>query len=927
VALAATGLVWPVGSSSASTAAVSQPTAHPSASDSYSIPGLEASAYRVTLVTGDQIQLTRGTNGHYAVSEAGASSAGPSTQSPNVRVTAGTSLDGSTNLRALPIEAANLVSTGRLDPELFDVSWLAAHGYGAASSALPLVVRYAPGSDDPASLVSRLPGTRLLANYATQRAAAVSLDLSDAPAFWAAVTGSAAGDLHPVGPPSLRGGIEAVWLGSSPTEPNRMQPADSTGSDTVTITFRGAANDDSWCENGYALCPWETSMYLAAVSGPHVGSTYQGTAACVDTNPCTELRETVHVPAGQYWATGASIFFADGIWQNVDFENPQLTVSGPTKLNFSVADAHQISIDTPKPNDSFANATQDYRIFANGEGLTNFTFTGYGAENWWLTSAADTVTAGTFYFSSLWTLGAPPVTMQVSSPEPFDLQASYPSYLPGVTMTRFTGTQTLPVVYAGTGTAQDFQGVDARGKLVLLKVKPDAGCKIYAWQLAHAKNAGADGVIFDPQDPYQTALFGNCGQPLYPAWNGAVPSGATIPWATIPLTEANQLLSMISQGTVEVRVSDSGASTYDYNLDFLETNQIPTYLAYVVSAQNLETVPTSFHGASVSTSVGVWAPQETLIPSTYTEIPSRPTDTQYYGPLSPSLVWIEQPCSTAACGPGAQTLMTFGVFDHATGSPQTWFDSPEVPGAISAWPAVYKAQPGHWTGKEAWQFCNYCRQGSTFYPIYNTISGSDPAVGVNGGYQYGSDQIQLYSNGQELTPTLEPVLSYTLPALEARYQMLTSVGSTDTEWNFTSGVPGAGQTPLGTQCVGTYLGVSSAPCQPDPLILLRYNAFTNQANAVTGSGTHQMDVDAYYQARQAPNTITTFQVWTSTNGGSSWQQDPVTSTGNGDFTVSYSVPSVAHSDGSVSLRVQASDSGGNSVSQTIYDAFGLTAGS
>jgi hypothetical protein len=67
-------------------------------------------------------------------------------------------------------------------------------------------------------------------------------------------------------------------------------------------------------------------------------------------------------------------------------------------------------------------------------------------------------------------------------------------------------------------------------------------------------------------------------------------------------------------------------------------------------------------------------------------------------------------------------------------------------------------------------------------------------------------------------------------------------------------------------------------------------------------------VTAYHQAPGA-SAITGLKLWTSTNGA---------------YTATITLPELSATSGKVSIKTQATDAGGNSVSQTIYNAWDLT---
>ncbi|GIF53167.1 subtilisin family serine protease [Asanoa ferruginea] len=101
-------------------------------------PESPAVAARITLVTGDTVELTPAQAGRYAATVDPA----PGRE----RITFHTlEVDG--GLRVVPSDAVPLIAAGRLDTDLFDVQRLIADGYGDATSpTLPLIVRGGTGA-------------------------------------------------------------------------------------------------------------------------------------------------------------------------------------------------------------------------------------------------------------------------------------------------------------------------------------------------------------------------------------------------------------------------------------------------------------------------------------------------------------------------------------------------------------------------------------------------------------------------------------------------------------------------------------------------------------------------------------------------------------------------------------------------------------
>ncbi|HTF12985.1 MAG TPA: S8 family serine peptidase [Asanoa sp.] len=136
-----------------------------------STKGEPAAAGRITLVTGDTVELTAAQAGRYAATVDPA----PGRE----RITFHTlEVDG--GLRVVPSDAVALIAAGRLDADLFDVQRLIADGYGdAASPTLPLIVR------GGAAAVQR--GSATLPSINATAVAPAKDTLAD---FWRAQTGA-----------------------------------------------------------------------------------------------------------------------------------------------------------------------------------------------------------------------------------------------------------------------------------------------------------------------------------------------------------------------------------------------------------------------------------------------------------------------------------------------------------------------------------------------------------------------------------------------------------------------------------------------------------------------------------------------------------------------------------------------------------------
>lgn len=169
------------------------------------------------------------------------------------------------------------------------------------------------------------------------------------------------------------------------------------------------------------------------------------------------------------------------------------------------------------------------------------------------------------------------------------------------------------------------------------------------------------------------------------------------------------------------------------------------------------------------------------------------------------------------------------------------------------------------------------------------------------------------------------IVAYDLPAEQARYTLENDADGVATVWEYTSQRPAEdGESEL-QPCMGTVLGDPDAgPCQPEPLIFLRYDLGVDLANTAPANRPHQITIAGYYQeGLESPPELTELRLEASFDGAQTWQPVATSSQGDGTFTATIRSPRLADTAGTVGLRVAAADTAGNTVEQTITEAFGL----
>jgi hypothetical protein len=928
-------------------------------------------AAQVTLITGGQVAVTEAPDGQYTAA------AVPGSGSP-LTISEQTGPGGvTTSLQAIPDAAEPLISSGQVNQGLFDVKYLAAHGDTGPAAQIPVTIAYA-GHLTAAQLrahADRLPGVTVLTALPGQGQVQITVAASRAAAFWAALTRpAAAGPSSVPAGAGLADGATRVWLTGHQTGPAASPRAQNgqplyTVTETITRTTGPAVGDhpllcsypDQQGNPTVGRLCWQSILTtLWGVAGPGTGVAYNPDATgavCVAEQPakplpvCSAIQISYSVPAGVYFAQGSGLFnTADNMdhtleqaWLELDV--PQLTVAGNTSFTIDANQAVPVTATTPQPGQQWTSSLVSARALPDGASVT-LIYGGQsapGANSLWAvpTPAGEQATIGQYSLSPTLALQKPQVTATVSGPGHMALHLVYAEcddfyYCGSGNPVRFSGSKSLQLADAGQGTASDFSKINAQGKLVIIRpvncsqnpfpgqpcaqtgAGSDPGTPVQWAQLENALHAGAAGVLFDvgtDPDGYLNALPVTLNTQSTTGYH-TIPD---IPVAGIDNAEGNSLLSRLAKGAVTVAVHDSGPTPYAYFLSFAQEGQIAASLNYTVSSRQLAEVTNSYHSASPATPVdiGVIAERADYIMGGggSFQITAPSVIRQYYGPLSPSDIWDLQSAGVSGLD------STWTVLDQPDSSALNWEEPPATPGAPAVGPDVYQAQPDYLVPFVALisylHFCAGCVQANTFYPVFYNVNGGNPGA-ITTPIAFAPGSIHLYNAaGQQITPTVfRKFATYQLPAQPSRYKLVTPT----TTWDFTSVNPATDHTPAGTFCTGTYFGATTAPCQAEPLVFLRYNAGLSLANTIT-PGVHQLQITGYHQDPAAP-PVTSLKLWTSTDGGKTWQQARVSGGRGGNFTAIYTVPA-SGTNGYVSIKAEASDSAGNDITQKIDNAYAI----
>ncbi|WP_329298351.1 S8 family serine peptidase [Streptomyces sp. NBC_00659] len=438
---------------------------------------------------------------------------------------------------------------------------------------------------------------------------------------------------------------------------------------------------------------------------------------------------------------------------------PQVQVTGATSVELDLRKAKPVSVDTTEPTETYRQVFKLQRASADGNwGLTAQLVNDYGPgePNVWVLPTGK-VSVGTLAFNSQHVLVPRSVTMKVTGGgASFDLEARYPkpdTSIQGgtqqwkengrmvnrfvrLTIPRLPTHGKKPVVYAGTGTAEELAEIDATGALVLMRPTDicTKTCNFTALRerVTAAAAAGAVGVLVTGGTDRVT--LESYGTRLYSCANGPdscppVEPYAALPIVTVPPAEAATLIRRTEGGAghgVKVELGGNSEVSKSYALAFGTSGQVSAGLPYRVLPKDLVRVDHRIHAdrPGVTTWFG-WSRTTEAGPVIVDMDLPKPAGqrqiTTWVGPQDDSAVDTFEVATRDYVAPSvARATGATEARDLALDRKTTidWNTGPSLPGAV---PQV-RTRSGftNSTGLP----CAGCREADRFWPtMYVTSSG------------------------------------------------------------------------------------------------------------------------------------------------------------------------------------------------------------
>ncbi|MGW1886053.1 S8 family serine peptidase [Streptomyces sp. NPDC001970] len=569
-------------------------------------------------------------------------------------------------------------------------------------------------------------------------------------------------------------------------------------------------------------------------------------------------------------------------WHLTQVIRPELKLSSDLEIVLDARTAKPIEVRTPKASEQQGMIHFGaYRAF--GSRKIASTTVEFDAVRTVFATPTARAAKGDFEFYSRWRMVAPRLQARALGANAPELTPVLFNYSPAV-----DGKRRLPLVFVEP---DSLSGKDLRGKAVLMRT--DGG---RPEQVAAVARTGASALM----------IINEFAGPVWQPW---VPAGERDPLITmhVPQEQGEALAAWLKgQRTGTLELSGTSSSPYLYDLALVEKDVVPARLSYTVKSSGTATVESRYHrpgtDAWSSEQRFAWRPWQgtsfVLDHQSFVKLPSTRTETISAG----DTLWLERvthksPWHTMFSLGGG---MTGGVHQYTAGQRlrEDWYGSvvrPTAPAGNAAFRSV--------------------RTGDTFaLRLAELTDGEGRHYGFAGDDETDQVRTRLYRDGTQAADERAPWGSFPAAKGEGSYRLRVETSrnssawvfstSTDTSWSFRSSSPAAGQEAL------------------LPLVLLDYDVPVDTLNQVDGSSSTSLRLTARHQDGWTGARIAGMRVQASTDDGGRWASVPVSARGNGTFDVRLDRPLTRHAD-FVSLRVEAWDSAGNKVEQTVVRAFGV----
>ncbi|MFF9497864.1 S8 family serine peptidase [Streptomyces flaveolus] len=558
---------------------------------------------------------------------------------------------------------------------------------------------------------------------------------------------------------------------------------------------------------------------------------------------------------------------------------PQLNVTKDTTLVLDARKAHRMKLRTKDRVTETRSATLAFGRSWGDVWLHSGSIAGGSVVKDYLVDIQGRARDGDFEFDSFWRAYAP----QIEKLAVVGGATLHPTPASSGSV-NLDGTGQAALVDAGTGTPDELKAAEVSGKIALVRVADDG---LVVTQARNAKAAGAVAII--------------AHRPSAGPWKPSVGYGAApLPSLGIETDEAAALAAALAAGPVKLSWKATAASPFVYNLAFPETGTVTSVRTYEVEDRKLGKVESAYESMGVTAdfvdtllaarpygaTFGVGAFDSVAAPSARTEYYSA-GDSSWQRHLSSSFPWGESMVDRAR---------TYQAGSHRT---EKWYGGILVPSAprdsqgreqlaAERQDNLIGVAPGFWSDGE-----------------HSGLQGSFGDVG----------NMRLSSGGTVLGESGWPSGVFTVPAGDAAYELSMTTMKlgqpaavwkrstmTQTTWKFRSHRD------------------ENAYSQGIPLLFPGYDLPSDGMKTLAAKDGLKIGLSVSGHAGYTPGKLTEAKVSYSYDGGETWTAAATAQQG-GRWTAT-----VNHADAAgkpVTLRTELTDAHGNSVVQTVTDAYAV----
>ncbi|MEU7572186.1 S8 family serine peptidase [Micromonospora sp. NPDC049240] len=591
-------------------------------------------------------------------------------------------------------------------------------------------------------------------------------------------------------------------------------------------------------------------------------------------DPATGTATALRLPPGEYNVTSWLPVSGDGGPDSAGMAllgTPSLKLDADRTVDLDARQAHKVAATTPRPSEDAYRRVQYFRDSGIGGQYGAFTNT------YAVPSAIDDVyvaptgkiSGGTFEFAVRWSREVDHLKLAGHTPAAVQLD---PRYQAG--STRLDGKVDLAAVYAGNGT--DYQGLDAKGKAVLV-TRDDAVSPAQRAAAANAAGAALLVVVNDRPGAYYAAA-----------------GGTNLPVVSLTRAEGERVRAAAQAGTLRLRGVAVAFSPYVYDVVRAWPGEVPTDPTYAPAAKELARVDQNFHAGTPAIAFEQradcrsyhWPPclgvdQPVAAPSTRVDYLSTQEGTSWYQKALLMPGW-EQRYNQVTYRPGQHVA-------------RKWFAPVTRP----------RLGPGFW----------YPYRNGNVFAVNVPPAGGD--TDITGSIDDGVSTVRsrLYQNGK--------LIGREQPAQAVQVAAPVASGSADYRFEQETTRPAdPWVTSTRTRSVWGFRATQADDRVLLPLVQLDYGVDTDLTGSVRAGSHQKISLAASHVAGVVgAGKIAGATLSVSYDDGATWQPVRLTAAGAGTWNATLRYPRTS---GFVSLKATASDDAGNTVEQEVVRAYRLS---